>query len=164
MHHSAQKLDALFQISQKMGGQYELQELLDLIITKAVKVLRARTGSLMLIEPYSGRLVMRAVVGFRSDIMRTMKLRVGEGVTGQCALHAGPVLVTDTTRHLGYIEAIPGTLSELAVPLMHEGKGRGVVNVDSERLSAFTKQDLKLLVTFASWAAVAIRMAKSCSV
>ncbi len=160
MRHSAQKLNALFQISQKTGGRYDLQELLDLIITQAVKVLGARSGSLMLIEPHSGRLIMRSVVGFRSDIVRTMKLKVGEGVTGQCVLHSRSVLVSDTTRNPHYIEAIPGTLSELAVPLMHEGKVFGVVNVDSERLSAFTKQDMKLLTTFAGWAAMAIRMVK----
>lgn len=158
MKRSAQKLNSLFQISNKISSVYDLQELLDFIIQKAVKVLQASTGSLMLIEPHSQILVMRSVVGLRAEVVKTMKLRIGEGVTGNCARFGKPILVRDTTKEPSYIEAVPGTLSELAVPLKHEGRVFGVVNLDSDRLAGFSKQDLKLLTAFASWAALAIKM------
>jgi GAF domain-containing protein len=158
MHHSAQKLNALFLISKKIGEDFELQELLDFIIEKAVKVFDAKTGSLMLIEPITSRLIMRSVVGLRSDIVRTMKLKVGEGITGTCALHGKAILVRDTSLEKTYIEAVPGTLSELAVPLNYGGKTIGVINLDSDRLSAFTKQDMKLLSSFAGTCAMAIAL------
>ena len=157
MKNSAQKLNSLFQISQKISSCYDLQELLDFIIHKAVKVMSATTGSLMLIEAHSHRLIMKSVVGLRADIVKTMKLKVGEGITGTCAAFARPVLVRDASKDPRYIEAVPGTLSELAVPLLHEGKAFGVINLDSERIAAFTKQDMKLLSAFASWAAMAIK-------
>ena len=158
MKRSAQKLNALFAISNKVSSDYDLQELLDFIISKAVKVLKATTGSLMLIEPRTNRLIMRSVIGLRADVVKTMKLKVGEGVTGQCALHGRPLLIKDTTKDKYYIEAVPGTLSELAVPLIIEGGVIGVINLDSDRLCHFTKQDMKLLTAFASWAALAIKM------
>jgi len=158
MQRSAQKLNALFQISQRISDNFELQDLLDFIIGRAVKVLQGSTGSLMLIENPSQRLVMRSVIGLRADVIRTMKLRVGEGITGQCALHGQPLLVNDVIRDPNYIEAVPGTLSELAVPLRYQGRVFGVVNIDSSRLHGFTKQDLKLLTTFAAWASMAIRL------
>jgi putative methionine-R-sulfoxide reductase with GAF domain len=158
MQRSAQKLNAIFQVSQRISANFDLQDLLDFIIGRAVKVLQARTGSLMLIEPHTQRLVMRSVIGLRADTVRTMKLRVGEGITGRCAGLGQPQLVNDVTREKGYIEAVPGTLSELAVPLVYKGKVFGVVNLDSDRLNGFTKQDMKLLSTFATWASMAIKL------
>jgi putative methionine-R-sulfoxide reductase with GAF domain len=158
MKHSAQKLNALFQISKKAGTDFDLQEMLDFIIERAVKVFGAHTGSLMLIEKISRRLVMKSVIGLRANVVRTMKLKEGEGVTGQCALHGKAVLVSDARKDPYYVEAVAGTLSELAVPLIYQGKTFGVINLDSDRLSAFTKQDMKLLSAFASWAAMAIQL------
>ncbi len=161
MHHSAQKLNALFQISQRIVAKYDLQELLDFIIGRSLKVFGAHTGSLMLIEPLGSRLIMRSVVGLSAGTMRTMKLKVGEGITGTCALHGKPILVRDTSKDPHYVEAAKGTLSELAVPLLYNGKCFGVINLDSDKLANFTKQDMKLLSAFASWAALAIELKRS---
>lgn len=158
MHNPAEKLNTLFAISKRLGEQFDLQELLDFIIERAVKVFDARTGSLMLIEPVTQRLLMKSVIGLRADVVRRMKLQVGEGVTGRCAQLGKSILVRDTRKEKDYVEAVHGTLSELAVPLRYEGKTFGVVNIDSDRLAAFTKQDMKLLLAFASWAGMAIRL------
>lgn len=158
MKHTAAKVNALFQVSKKIGSDFELQEMLDFIITQAVDVFEARTGSLMLLEKVTSRLIMRSVIGLKADVVRTMKLKLGEGVTGQCALLGKPFLVRDTNSEPLYVEAVVGTRAEMAVPLKYQGKTFGVINLDSDRVGAFTKQDIKLLAAFASWAALAIRL------
>lgn len=161
MKRTAQKLNVLFQISQRMMVSYNLSELLDFILYKSVKVFKARTGSLMLIEKRSRRLIIRSQVGLKPEYQKRLKLKVGQGVTGRCASLGQPILVRDTSKEKDYIEVVVGTRSELAVPMLFAGQVLGVINLDSDRVEAFTKQDMKLLTTFAGWASVAIYLKMS---
>ncbi len=59
------------------------------------------------------------------------------------------------------IEEIDEVLSGIAAPLIAKGKVIGVISLDNaSRKAAFTESDLRLLVTFASSAAVAIENAR----
>lgn len=145
-------------MSQRLTHPFDLNELLDFIVKRTVKIFQARSGSLMLIDRSSKRLIIRSAVGLRSDLHYQVRLRLGQGITGRCAQIGEAILVRDTRHFEAYVEAVPGTRSELAVPLLFQGRVFGVINLDSDQTDAFTKQDLKLLTTFASWAALAIKI------
>ncbi len=92
-----------------------------------------------------------------SNLDEALKLRPGEGLTGWVAQTGKPARVGDVTQDKRYIMLRPEVRSELAVPLEVNGEVRGVLNVDSDRLNAFTADDQELLESLAAQAARVIQ-------
>lgn len=123
-------------------------------------MLRATAGSVVLINPKTGLLEIEASVGL-SERGRRLRLRPGEGITGWVALHGQAARIADVRADPRYIPARRHIRSELAVPLERSlssptGSNRdegmevtGVLNVDSTRVAAFSKEDEELLIMLA---------------
>jgi signal transduction histidine kinase len=150
-----ERLQLLYQVSNVIHSTLEAQEALQLIVSEAVRLMRATSGSVVLINPTSGFLEISASHNLPSAATR-LKLRVGEGVTGWVARHGKPVRVGDVTQDPRYVIARRGVKSELAVPLEVNGETRGVINVDSDRTDAFSVSDQDLLEQLAVQAAKVI--------
>jgi signal transduction histidine kinase len=106
----------------------------------------------VLINPTTQFLEIHAAQNL-SSAARKLKLRVGEGITGWVARHGKPALVGDVTQDKRYVSVRRDVRSELAVPLEVQGEVRGVINVDSDRVNAFSADDLVLLQELAAQAA-----------
>lgn len=150
------KLALLYQVSQTIHSTLDLEAALKLIVSEAVKAVRATSGSVVLINPNKGLLEIHASIGLPPDAPN-VKLRVGEGITGTVARTGKSMLVNDTQNNLLYVSIRPDVCSELAVPLEVEGEIRGVLNVDSNQQDAFTDADQELLQELARQAAGVIR-------
>ena len=151
-----ERLQLLYQVSNVIHSTLEPQEALQLIVSEAVRLMRASSGSVVLINPTSGFLEINASQNLPSAATR-LKLRVGEGITGWVARNGKPARVGDVTRDPRYVMARRGVRSELAVPLEVNGETRGVLNVDSDRADAFTVEDQELLQELAVQAAKVIQ-------
>ncbi len=145
----------LYQVSKVIHSTLDSQEALHLIVSEAVRLMRATSGSLVLINPTTGFLEIHAAQNLSSSA-RKLKLRVGEGVTGWVAQTGIPVRVGDVTQESRYVSVRRDVCSELAVPLEVQGEVRGVINVDSERANAFSADDQELLQELAIQAAKVI--------
>ncbi|MGC9944718.1 MAG: GAF domain-containing protein, partial [Verrucomicrobiota bacterium] len=126
-----------------------------LIVSEAVRVMRASSGSLVLINPNTNFLEIHAAQNL-SSAARKLKLRVGEGITGWVARHGRPARSGDVTEDKRYVSVRRDVRSELAVPLEVKGEVRGVINVDSDRVNAFSADDQELLQELALQAAKVI--------
>lgn len=149
------RLSLLIEISNVIHSTLDPEEALNLILREAVRVMRASSGSAVLINPTNGLLEIQASQGLPSNA-RQLKLRVGEGITGWVARSGKPARVSDVRADPRYIIANTKVRSELAVPLAVEGEVRGVLNVDSDRLDAFSSADQELLEALAVQAAKVI--------
>jgi signal transduction histidine kinase len=150
-----ERLNLLYQVSNVIHSTLEPQEALQLIVGEAVRLMRASSGSVVLINPTSGFLEIHASQGLPSSASR-LQLRMGEGVTGRVARTGKPARVGDVTQDAHYVAARRGVRSELAVPLEVNGETRGVLNVDSDRTDAFSADDQGLLQELAVQAAKVI--------
>lgn len=150
-----ERLQLLYQVSNVIHSTLEAQEALQLIVSEAVRLMNASSGSVVLINPTSGFLEISASQNLPS-VATKLKLRIGEGVTGWVARHGKPVRVGDVTKDPRYVAARRGVKSELAVPLEVNGETRGVINVDSDRADAFSADDQDLLEQLAVQAAKVI--------
>lgn len=139
-----ERLDLLYQVSHVIHSTLEPQEALQLIVREAVRLVRASSGSVILINPTTGFLEIHASQNLPASAAR-LKLRVGEGITGWVARAGKPARVGDVAQDTRYVAARRGVRSELAVPLEVNGEVRGVLNVDSDRKNAFTPDDQELL-------------------
>ncbi len=151
-----ERLELLYQVSQRLHSTLEPQAALSLLVGEAVRLVRATSGSVVTVNPTNGFLEIEAAHGLPTEGTR-LKLRVGEGITGWVARTGKPALVGDVTRDARYVPAREGVHSELAVPLLDEGAVRGVLNVDSTRPDAFTAVDQEWLEALAVQAVQVIR-------
>ena len=151
-----EQLRLLYQVSKVIHSTLEPQEALQLIVTEAVRLVRATSGSVVLINPTSDFLEIHASHNLPGTATG-LKLRVGEGITGRVARTGRPIRVADVTQDPHYVMARRSVRSELAVPLEVNGETRGVLNVDSDRPDAFTAGDQELLQELAGQAAKVIQ-------
>ncbi len=131
-------------------------------LKEALKATNGRRAFLARIEQETGELVVGETAGGDwTDENRTLRLkphnRTERGITGYVAITGEPYLCADVRNDSHYIEAFPDVLSEIAVPFFDaEGRVRGVLNVDSDRLAAFSPGDLVMLTTFANGIAASL--------
>jgi signal transduction histidine kinase len=150
-----ERMSLLYQVSNVIHSTLDSQEALQLIVSEAVRVMRASSGSLVLINPSTNILEIHAAQNL-SSAARRLKLRVGEGITGWVARMGKPARVGDVTLDKRYVSVRRDVRSELAVPLEVQGEVRGVINVDSDRINAFSADDQELLQELAIQAAKVI--------
>lgn len=151
-----ERLQMLYQVSNVIHSTVEAQEALQLIVSEAVRLMSATSGSVVLLNPTSGLLEISASQNLPSTATK-MKLRVGEGITGWVARHGKPARVGDVAQDTRYVAARRGVKSELALPLEVNGETRGVLNVDSDEKDAFSVEDQELLEQLAIQAARVIQ-------
>ena len=146
----------LYQVSNVIHSTLEAQEALQLIVSEGTRLVRASSGSVVLINPTTGFLEIHASQNLPGPARR-LQLRVGEGITGWVARHGKPARVGDVSQDARYVAARRGVKSELAVPLEVNGETRGVLNMDSDRADAFSSDDQELLQELAVQAAKVIQ-------
>jgi signal transduction histidine kinase len=151
-----ERLKLLYQVSNVIHSTLDPQKALQLILQEVVRVTRASSGSVVLLNPNIGCLEIHAAVGLPADAP-AVKLRIGQGITGWVARHGKAARVGDVRRDGRYVMLRPEIRSELAIPLEVMGETRGVLNVDSDREDAFTAEDQELLEDLAAQAAKVIQ-------
>jgi len=90
------------------------------------------------------------------------KLRVTphEGIVGAAIATELPVRVPDVTLDSRYIMVNPETRSELAIPMIHQGRVVGVLDLESPQINYFTEQHEQTLTLLAAHLAVSLENAR----
>ncbi len=137
-------------------GSLEPRDALQRLVSEAVRLTGATSGSLVLRNPNSNLLEIEAATGLPREAT-IFKLPIGKGLTGWVALHGKPARVGRVGADARYVMLRPEVRSELAVPVLLDGEVSGVLNVDSEQDDAFSDAEEAMLVELAEHAAVVIR-------
>ncbi len=150
------RLELLNQVGHVIHSTLDAQEALQLILREAVRLMRAASGSVVLVNPTSRYVEIHASYGLPPELA-DCRLPVGVGITGWVARTGQPARVGDVTRDPRYVRLRAEVRSELAVPLLLNNEVRGVLNVDADRIDAFTPEDQTLLQELALQAARVIQ-------
>ena len=78
------------------------------------------------------------------------RIKKGRGVCGTAWAQAQTLIVPDVEKFPGHIACSSLSRSEIVVPLLHEDKVWGVLDVDSTAYNEFTETDRKYLEEIAS--------------
>ena len=159
MEQRLRELDALYRISQLAAGQRDLDSVLAGMLAVAQDLLPAGQAAILLLEGPEGPLRLRAARGYGPGAGELV-IGLGEGVTGRCAQTGDVQLVDDVAQHPDYIPGVPGAVSELAVPLLAEGRVIGVLNAESAERAAYGPEHLRTLSVIAQQAATVLRAAQ----
>ena len=154
------ELNALYKAGMSLSTTQSLRPLLNKIVSLATGVIEAESGSIMLIQSPEKVLTIEAAIGLSPEIVKRTRLELGSSIAGHVAQKGTPLIVEDLEkdprfRHLKRKHY--ATRSLLCVPLKVKDKVLGVINLSDKTTGrAFTENDLRLLTTFASQAAIAI--------
>ena len=151
----ARVLDCLYRVGAFVNATEDPREALDFILEEIVRTLNASSASIALVEPATGSLRIEVSNGLDADSTGKI-IDQGQGITGWVALYAKPQRIPDVSKDPRYVEIRKGIRSELAVPMELMGNVIGVVNCDSDRLDAFSEQDVAFLSLLTNEASKAV--------
>jgi GAF domain-containing protein len=157
------RLLAITEISQEVSSSLEqrLEELLHHITQIISAKLNFYHVGIFLLDENRQYAVLRAAnsQGGQHMLERHHQLRVGgAGIVGYVAQAGRPRIALDTGSDAVFFNNpdLPGTRSEMAIPLKYGAQVIGVLDLQSNMPSAFREEDVELVSTLANQIALAI--------
>jgi sigma-B regulation protein RsbU (phosphoserine phosphatase) len=155
-----QLLTTLFDLGRQITSVLDLDELLQRIPQLISRLTQFQAFAVYLIDGKRGDLRIAYSVGYPEAAVRQTRLKVGEGLIGAAVAGEHPILVDDVLVDPRYVEIVPGTRSELVVPLRRKGRILGALNLLSPTPGQFTELDEAMLRQFAAAVSVGIENAR----
>ena len=156
-HDNHQELIAtLFELGREVTSVLDLHELLERIPRLIARLTDFTVFSVYLLDDKQEALRIAYAEGYPDEVVRTFRLKVGEGIVGIAVAEQRPILVNDVHDDARFRGVVPGVKGQLAVPLRHKNQVLGALNLLSDRAGAFTQRDEDILVQFGVHIAQAI--------
>ena len=153
-------LKTLAEIGEEVNASLNLDEVLARSAALIKRHIDYEIFGVLLVEEGGEYLKHRFSIGYPPALAESLRIPVGRGITGTAAATGQAVRVGDVSKDTHYINAIDSVRSELAVPLMLQGKCTGVLDIQSNRLDYFTPAQQSILTLLASRLAIAIENAR----
>jgi signal transduction histidine kinase len=164
MEERARQLSALNEVGSIITSTLDLQAVLNLIMDKAVELLQAEAGSLVLVDQDTGELVFEVTSGSGSADLVGTRLPPETGVVGTVVKECKPMIIKDAQTDERWFRDLDDsfyTRSIIAVPMISRGRAIGVIELLNRRDGVpFDEDDERLLTAFAADAAVSIENAR----
>ena len=136
-----------------------LDDLLRALANLVRKVIDYQLFAVLLKEP-DETLSIRYSIGYRPELVRNLRVRLGQGITGDAAERRRTVVVADVRKDPRYLMAVEAVRSEIAVPLVARGKLVGVIDLQSTSARAFGERQRNVLELIASRFSLALDAAQ----
>jgi len=157
-------VSVFLEIAKTVGSAMDSEEIFSAILDKSTQYVQAEQGSIMLLDEDRRELSIKAMKGLNKKIVELLKIRPGEGISGQVLTSGSPLMVADIdTDDRVTQERRPRykTKSFISIPLKLTGRTIGVLNVaDKVSGEIFSDEDLQLLVSIGAYASVAIERSR----
>jgi len=156
---------AMAQLSADFVSTLSLDKIFANVLDKAVDLFQADAASLMLLNPYTGNLEVKAVKGLQEALLAVTGVRPGEGIAGRVVAEGQPLLLQGPVPGQHPNRARMSTRekiqSAMCVPIRYQGETLGVLSLSNHRTDhKFTEDNLRLLIAFADQTALALRNAQ----
>ena len=149
----------LMRLANTLNTTLDLQTLMHRTADLVRAVIDYKIFAILLLNERTNDLRMRFQIGHTAETER-LRIRMGQGVTGQSAENRESILLEDVREAKNYISANPDVRSELAVPLIVKNRVIGVMDLQSEQVGYFQPEHRRLLELTASRVAQAIENAR----
>ncbi len=156
LERKIEEMKGIYLVANEVNRSLDRQHVLEMVLEQSIRLLGARSGSLMLLKKDTNELYIEVANGLSREVLESTRVRLGEGIAGKVAEEGRPRLLhkgvregdSDTTRDLP---------SALSVPLLVDSRTIGVLNVsDKATGDDFSEVELDLLTMLANQAAIAI--------
>jgi len=149
---------ATIKAAQRLSSSVEWRTALDGILDAASELVRFERGTLALPDELQRELKVEAARNSPIAISEMSRFKVGEGIAGWALSHREPVLVRDSRSDARFKASDPKhqPRSFIAVPLLADKEGLGVLTLARPASDPFTEHDLRNVARVASDAATAL--------
>ena len=156
-------VDVLHDTVSRIAAADGFHEVLDRVLEFAVDVVRCDSCFIYVLE--GSDLVMRASKNPHQELLDSLKLRLGQGITGWVAEHREPVAVFREAYkdpRFKCFNELPEDRYEafLSVPLLSRGRLVGVMNLQHREPHVYSSRDIRLLSTIGFLAGAEIEMSR----
>ncbi len=164
--YRASQLQAAAEVSQAATSYLDL----DTLLSQAVDLIRDRFGyyhvSIFLVDDYQRYAVVQASTGEIGRKMLEMKHKLpvgGKSIVGTATATAKPRIALDVGKDAVHFNnpLLPNTRSEMALPLIAQGRVIGALDVQSTKRGAFSQNDITILQSMANQLGNAIEAARA---
>jgi GAF domain-containing protein len=143
-----------------LGAEEQHRTLLQSVVDVARAIFAARASSVLLLDEEADELVFEAVSGEGADSLIGQRIPASTGIAGWVLVTRQPLVLEDVANDPRFARDIAESTGYvpqglMSVPLLHEEKALGVLNV-LDRASQFTLEEMELLGLFANQAAIAL--------
>ena len=114
-------LDYLLEVSAATAQTLDLDQLLANVAEIIRKVLPYDLFAILLFNEKRQDLRLRYGVGHREEVIRSLSIALGEGITGVAAARREPMLVGDVRNDPRYLPTVDAVSTELASPWWRAG-------------------------------------------
>ena len=164
VHTASRRFDHLLLVSD-LGRKVNAILNDDLLLKQAAQDIHRTFGfpnvMIMMAEDERRDLHLRArASSYDVDKEQDTRINASEGIVGKVFLTGQTIVLEDVSRESSYVCWYPDTKSEMAVPIQNGGVVEGVLNVESDRVSAFGPSDRLVLETIANQLAIAVENAR----
>jgi len=158
------QIEALSKVANLITSGMYLEELLRLIVQVTAEIMNSKISSLMLLDPNTKELVVRATQSISEAYNKKPNIKLGDGIAGIVAKDNKPIYVLDVKKDSRYlnqdIARKEGLCALASVPLAVKGRVIGVLNCYTSKKHKFSKHEQDLLTALANQAAIAIENAE----
>jgi diguanylate cyclase (GGDEF)-like protein len=161
-----QELGIFHDVAKALTSSLNLDSVLQTIMEKMAEYFRPDTWSLLMVDEEKDELYFAIAIGDASEALKSVRLKVGEGIAGWVAKHGEPLLVPDVYNDPRFAKRIDEmtkwqTRSIICIPLTSRHKVLGVIQLINVDMKWFGDNEMLLLQALADYAAIAIDNARA---
>lgn len=146
-----QEAQLLFELAQTLGNSLSLRETLSVVAVRLKEMIPH--DAIVFYVRQEDKLVPRYVHGVDYELYRSLKIPIGQGISGWVAQHDKPIINGDPlaeSKHLGDPFRVSVLRSTLSIPLQGRDGVAGVLSLYRKEQQAFTKDHLRMLLAASS--------------
>uniref|UniRef100_A0A7V4LBU5 diguanylate cyclase n=1 Tax=Desulfobacca acetoxidans TaxID=60893 RepID=A0A7V4LBU5_9BACT len=157
-----ERILACIEFSKALVSAYDMETLLTAVLERIKILIPASNWSLLLLDRQTGELYFAVSVGVDQDLLKGIRLKLGEGIAGTVAQTGKPIFIPDARKDPRFCQKVDdltgfATRSIIALPLLIRGEVIGVfevINVENEEF--FREKYLPLLEILGDYVAIAV--------
>ena len=143
------ELDLLLGVERRLSAAPDLAAGIDAVLERALQVVGADAGAVLLVEERSGQLYFRTARGGRPDAVMGLRIPRGKGIAGVVAQRGRPILANDVSKERAFDPEVAARIgyevrSALCVPISSDGETVGALEL-LNKPAGFTEEDQALL-------------------
>ena len=153
-------------VAKALTSSLNLDSILQTIMDKMAEFFRPDTWSLLMVDEQKDELYFAIAVGDAAETLKTVRLKVGEGIAGWVAKNGESLIVPDVYNDPRFSKRIDEmtkwkTRSIICVPLQSKHRVLGVIQLINCAMESFGEQEMFFLHALCDYAAIAIDNARA---
>ena len=160
------ELNIFHDVAKALTSSLNLDSILQTIMEKVAEYFRPDTWSLLMVDEPKDELYFAIAVGDAAEALKTVRLKMGEGIAGWVARHGEPLIVPDVYNDPRFAKRIDEmtkwkTRSIVCMPLKSRQRVLGVIQLINVGLSEMDESEIFFLNALCDYAAIAIENARA---